>query len=55
MRFTIKAKLALAFGLVLILLGVAGYFSITSLSGSNDRMQAFAARPFAQVQRVDQF
>jgi methyl-accepting chemotaxis protein len=54
MRFTIKAKLALAFGLVLILLGVAGYFSITSLSGSNDRMQAFAARPFAQVQRVDQ-
>jgi methyl-accepting chemotaxis protein len=55
MRFTIKAKLALSFGLILTLFGTAGYFSITSLSGSNDRMQSFAAKPFAQVQRVGLF
>ena len=54
MRFTIKAKLALSFGLILALFGVAGFFSITSLSGSNDRMATFAAKPFAQVQRVGQ-
>ncbi|MFN3672155.1 MAG: MCP four helix bundle domain-containing protein, partial [Bosea sp. (in: a-proteobacteria)] len=52
MRFTIKAKLALAFGVIIILFAAAGYFSINSLSGSNDRMQAFAAKPFAQIQRV---
>ncbi|MGV7031298.1 HAMP domain-containing methyl-accepting chemotaxis protein [Methylobacterium symbioticum] len=55
MRFTIKAKLGIAFGLILLLLGGAGYFAIASLSASNDRMQAFAARPFAQVQRVLRF
>jgi methyl-accepting chemotaxis protein len=53
-RFTIRTKLALSFGLILALFGLAGYFSITSLSGSNDRMQSFAANPFAQVQRADQ-
>lgn len=52
MRFTIKAKLALAFGVIIVLFAAAGYFSINSLSGSNDRMQAFASKPFAQVQRV---
>ena len=52
MRFTIKAKLGIAFGLILLLLGGAGYRAVSSLSGSNDRMQAFAARPFSQVQRV---
>ena len=54
MRFTIKAKLTLAFGLILTLFALAGGFSIVSLSGSNDRMQGFAAKPFAQVQRVGQ-
>jgi methyl-accepting chemotaxis protein len=54
MRFNIKTKLALSFGLILILLGVAGYFSINSLSGVNDRMQTFAAKPFVQVQRAAQ-
>ncbi len=52
MRFTIKAKLGLAFGLILLLLGGAGTLAVTSLGHSNDRMQAFAARPFSQVQRV---
>jgi methyl-accepting chemotaxis protein len=54
MRFTVKSKLGLSFGLILALFGLAGYFSITSLSGSNDRMQSFAASPFTQVQRADQ-
>ena len=54
MRFTIKAKLGLSFGLILVLFGIAGYFAIASLSGSNDRMRDFAARPFAQTQRVGQ-
>ena len=54
MRLTIKTKLAASFGLILALFGGAGYFSITSLSGSNDRMAAFAAKPFAQVQRAAQ-
>ena len=31
--------------MILALFGGAGYFSITSLSGSNDRMAAFAAKP----------
>ncbi|MFC6789092.1 methyl-accepting chemotaxis protein [Methylobacterium komagatae] len=52
MRFTIKSKLGIAFGLILVLLGGAGYLAVSSLSQSNDRMQAFAARPFTQVQRV---
>ncbi|MCJ2138421.1 methyl-accepting chemotaxis protein, partial [Methylobacterium sp. E-066] len=52
MRFTIRAKLALSFGLILVLLGGAGYLAIASLGASNERMQAFATGPFAQVQRV---
>ncbi len=52
MRFTIKSKLGIAFGLILVLLGGAGTLAVSSLSQSNDRMQAFAARPFSQVQRV---
>ncbi|WP_342151987.1 methyl-accepting chemotaxis protein [Methylorubrum sp. SB2] len=52
MRFTIKSKLGISFGLILVLLGGAGTLAVTSLSQSNERMQAFAARPFTQVQRV---
>ncbi len=33
MRFTIKAKLGIAFGVVLLLLGGAGYLAVSSLSG----------------------
>ena len=54
MRFTIKAKLSLAFGIIIVLFAAAGYLSINSLSSSNDRMQAFASKPFAQVQRAMQ-
>ncbi|MCJ2121781.1 methyl-accepting chemotaxis protein, partial [Methylobacterium sp. J-077] len=52
MRFTIRAKLALSFGLILVLLGGAGYLAIAGLGASNARMQAFASGPFAQVQRI---
>ncbi|MCJ2036208.1 methyl-accepting chemotaxis protein, partial [Methylobacterium sp. J-068] len=55
MRFTIKAKLGIAFTMILLMLGGIGYLAIASLSGSNDRMQAFAARPFSQIQRVLRF
>ena len=55
MRFTIKAKLGIAFAVILLLFGAAGTFAVSSLSQSNDRMQAFAARPFTQVQRVLRF
>jgi methyl-accepting chemotaxis protein len=55
MRLTIRARLNMAFGLILLLLGGAGLLAITSLSSANDRMQAFASGPFAQVQRVLRF
>jgi len=55
MRFTIRARLALSFGLILVLLGGAGFLAIAGLAASNERMQAFASGPFAQVQRVLRF
>ena len=54
MRFTIKTKLGLAFGGLLTCLAVSGAVGVVSLSSSNDRMQDFAHRSFAQVQRVGQ-
>jgi len=54
MRFTIKAKLALSFGTILSVFGFAGYYATSSLSNSNDQMQAFSQGPFVQVQRVMQ-
>ena len=54
MRFTIKTKLGLAFGGLLTCLAVSGTVGVLGLSSSNDRMQDFAHRPFAQVQRVGQ-
>ncbi|MGY2052869.1 methyl-accepting chemotaxis protein, partial [Methylobacterium sp. JK268] len=55
MRFTIKARLGLAFGLLLLLLSGVGYLGVTSLSSSNARMQGFASGPFTQVQRALRF
>ncbi len=52
MRFTIKTKLGLSFGVILALMGTAGYYGVSSLSATNQRMQDFAAKPFTQVQRV---
>ncbi|MCW6512970.1 HAMP domain-containing methyl-accepting chemotaxis protein [Lichenifustis flavocetrariae] len=52
MRLTIKAKLGLAFGGILALMGVAGTLGVSSLSSANSRLQDFTAQPFTRVQRV---
>jgi methyl-accepting chemotaxis protein len=49
MRFTIKAKLAAAFGLVLLLLGTAAYTGVHQLGAMNDR---FAAMLTVQAERL---
>lgn len=54
MRLTIKAKLGLTFALMISMLIMSGYIALTSLGNVNESMQSFAARPFAQVQRVSQ-
>ncbi|WP_082652527.1 methyl-accepting chemotaxis protein [Aureimonas sp. AU12] len=50
MRMTMKLKLGVSFGTILLMTGAVGYFGIQSLSGSNDMLRSFADRPFAQVQ-----
>ncbi|RYC32154.1 methyl-accepting chemotaxis protein, partial [Lichenibacterium minor] len=52
MRFTIKTKLGLAFGGILVFTAAAGGLGISSLSSNNATMEDFARRPFNQVQRV---
>ncbi|MCW6507646.1 methyl-accepting chemotaxis protein [Hyphomicrobiales bacterium BP6-180914] len=52
MRMTIKAKMGLAFGSILALMGVAGALGVSSLSSANNRMQEFTAQPFTRIQRV---
>jgi methyl-accepting chemotaxis protein len=43
MRFTIKLKLSLAFGLIAIMLMAASYIGVTSLAASNDTMALITA------------
>ncbi|WAJ27895.1 HAMP domain-containing methyl-accepting chemotaxis protein [Antarcticirhabdus aurantiaca] len=50
MRLSIKAKLAASFGGVLVLLGVSGYFGVSSLSQTNEVLNSFADGPFEQVE-----
>ena len=54
MRVTLKTKLGLAFGGILVCLAGTGILGTTSLSSTNDTMQEFSRGPFAQVQRVGQ-
>ena len=49
MRVTIKLKLGLAFGLVILLLIAAASLGVTSLSGLNDRLDALITGPVARV------
>lgn len=49
MRVTIKTKLIGSFGVVLALLGAAGYFGISSLGQTNQAMTSFSEGPFVQV------
>ncbi|WP_082675384.1 HAMP domain-containing methyl-accepting chemotaxis protein [Aureimonas ureilytica] len=50
MRMTIKAKLAGAFGGVLLLLGASGYMAVAGLGQTNAAMTSFTTGPFIQVQ-----
>lgn len=52
MRLTIRSKLALAFGGVLLLVAASGYSSLASLSQTNAAMSDFAAGPFEKVRAV---
>ena len=52
MRISIKTKLATSFASVLVLLGVAGYYGVSSLGSANETMESFVARPFAQSNRM---
>ncbi len=50
MRLTIKMKLAMSFGALLLMTGVMGVVGEKALIDSNTRLVAFAERPFEQVQ-----
>ncbi|WP_062117575.1 HAMP domain-containing methyl-accepting chemotaxis protein [Aureimonas sp. AU40] len=53
MRLTIKLKLATAFAGVLALMGGTGYYGLHGLQLSNENMQTFVSRPYAQTKRVE--
>jgi len=54
MRFTIKLKLALAFGLIILLMvGAAGY-GVSSLGTMNSTMQALIAGPVKRLQTAEE-
>jgi methyl-accepting chemotaxis protein len=53
-RLTIKAKLAGSFGGILLMLGVAGYAGVSSLSDTNEAMTRFAHGPFVQIRSLDE-
>ena len=52
MRLSIRLKLSVAFVGILGAMGVSGYYAVRSLQLSNENMQTFVARPFAQTKRV---
>ncbi|WP_082659777.1 HAMP domain-containing methyl-accepting chemotaxis protein [Aureimonas sp. AU40] len=53
MRLSIKLKLSVAFASVLGMMGAAGYYGILSLQSSNENMQTFIDRPYAQTKRIE--
>ena len=52
MRMTIKTKLLLSFGGLLLLTGIAGYAGISSLSQSYRSIETFAAQPLEQLRHI---
>jgi methyl-accepting chemotaxis protein len=52
MRFTIKLKLVLAFGLLIVLMTASTLFGITSLNKLNTAQTAMIQGPMAQLQRA---
>jgi methyl-accepting chemotaxis protein len=54
MRFTIKLKLALAFGLIILLMVGATGYGISGLGAMNSTMQALIAGPVKRLQTAEQ-
>jgi len=54
MRFTIKLKLALAFGLIILLMVGATGYGVASLGAMNSTMQALVAGPVKRLQTAEQ-
>ena len=52
MRTTIKLKLGVSFGVILAMMGTAGYFGVEALRSANETMESFVSRPFAQNKRL---
>ena len=52
MRASIKLKLGVSFGVVLLMMGVAGYEGVAALGSANDTMKNFVDHPFAQSRRL---
>jgi methyl-accepting chemotaxis protein len=53
MRVTIKAKLSLAFGAILVLSGGAGWFAMSKLASINDGMSGLLAGPVAREEELN--
>jgi methyl-accepting chemotaxis protein len=54
MRFTIKLKLALAFGLIILLMVGATGYGVASLGAMNSTMQALVAGPVKRMQTAEE-
>ncbi len=52
MRTSIKLKLGVSFGVVLLLMGGAGYEGVAALGSANQTMKNFVDHPFAQSRRL---
>ena len=52
MRASIKLKLGASFGVVLLLMSVAGYGGVAALGSANDTMKRFVDHPFLQSRRL---
>ena len=53
MRLTVKLKLGVSFGAILLVTGAVGYFGLTSTKATNDMLHRFVEQPFQQVQGVN--
>jgi methyl-accepting chemotaxis protein len=52
MRFTIKLKLALAFGAIILLSAGAGWIAVSNLAGINDGMKTLLSGPVARQNKI---
>ena len=54
MRFTIKLKLALAFGVIILMMAGTSIYGIMSLSSLNDAITNLIAGPAARLERAQE-